>query len=160
MQTVKLEAMHQTEPPPVYNVWNYANCDPRFGENFGDMRLKDHPGRIPGQAIINLLLWLTNPSDVVVDPMAGGGTTIDVCRYLLRRYYCYDIDPRRPEETKTVSEFSETQPKPPWAPGYPYFGDINATLHYEGQSLGTRVRLDPSLISDEGTRVPVRPDET
>lgn len=76
MKTAKLEDNHQTEPPPIYNVWNYANCDPKFGQ--------DYPGRIPGQAVINLLLWLTEPFDVVVDPMAGGGTTIDVCRYLLQ----------------------------------------------------------------------------
>ena len=96
-RTSRLEQLSHAEQPPIYNVWNYGSCDPRFGENFGDMRLKDHPGRIPGQAIINLLLWLTEPFDVVVDPMAGGGTTIDVCRYLLRRYYCYDIAPRRPD---------------------------------------------------------------
>lgn len=85
------------EHPPIYNVWNYSSCDPRFGGEYGGMRLKEHPGRIPGQAIINLLLWLTKPFDVVVDPMAGGGTTIDVCRYLLRRYHCFDIDPCRPD---------------------------------------------------------------
>ena len=89
-----------TESPPIYNVWNYASCDPRFGGKFGDLKLKEHPGRIPGQAIMNLLLWLTKPFDVVLDPMTGGGTTIDVCRYLLRRYYCFDIDPRRPDIKK------------------------------------------------------------
>ena len=85
----KLETMCHTEQPPIYNVWVCPSCDPRFGQK--------HPGRIPGQAIINLLLWLTEPFDMVVDPMAGGGTTIDVCRYLLRRHYCFDIDPRRPD---------------------------------------------------------------
>jgi len=89
MRASSLEAMHISETPPVYNVWNYVSCDPRFGQ--------DYPGRIPGQAIVNLLLWLTKPFDVVVDPMAGSGSTIDVCRYLLRRYYCFDIDPRRPD---------------------------------------------------------------
>lgn len=88
----KPDASCITESPPIYNVWNYASCDPRFGQK--------HPGQIPGQAIVNLLLWLTKPFDVVVDPMAGGGTTIDVCRYLLRRYYCFDIDPRRPDTKK------------------------------------------------------------
>ena len=77
------------EQPPVYNVWNYSSCDKRFGQ--------PHPGQVPGQAIINLLLWLTKPFDVVVDPMVGGGTTIDVCKYLLRRFCCFDIDPRRPD---------------------------------------------------------------
>ena len=85
----KLKAMEYNETPPIYNVWSYSNCDPRFGQK--------HPGQIPGQAVVNLLLWLTEPFDVVVDPMAGGGTTIDVCRYLMRRYHCFDIDPRRPD---------------------------------------------------------------
>ncbi len=84
----KRDAMQISETPPIYNVWNYALCDPRFGQK--------HPGQIPGQAVVNLLLWLTKPFDVVVDPMAGGGTTADVCRYLLRRYYCFDIDPKSP----------------------------------------------------------------
>jgi len=85
----RLEELSHIEQPPIYNVWNYGSCDKRFGQK--------HPGQIPGQAIINLLLWLTKPFDIVVDPMAGGGTTIDVCRYLLRRYYCFDLDPRRPD---------------------------------------------------------------
>lgn len=86
-QVSRLKVLSPVEQPPIYNVWNYGTCDPRFGE--------DYPGRVPGQAVINLLLWLTKPFDTVVDPMAGGGTTIDVCRYLLRRYYCFDITPQR-----------------------------------------------------------------
>ena len=85
--TAKAAASGITEKPPIYNVWNYSNCDPRFGQK--------HPGQIPGQAVVNLLLWLTKPFDFVVDPMAGGGTTLDACRYLLRRYRCFDIEPRR-----------------------------------------------------------------
>ena len=88
-KAIKRKALLHNESTPIYNVWNYANCDKRFGQK--------HPGQIPGQAIINLLLWLTKPFDIVVDPMAGGGTTIDVCKYLLRRYHCFDIDPKRPD---------------------------------------------------------------
>lgn len=88
----KSSALVLNEQSPIYNVWNYALCDPRFGQK--------HPGQIPGQAVINLLLWLTSPFAVVVDPMAGGGTTIDICRYLLRRYYCFDIDPKRTDIKK------------------------------------------------------------
>lgn len=103
--TSRLETTQILEQPPIYNVWNYGNCDPRFGQK--------HPGQIPGQAIVNLLLWLTEPFEVVVDPMAGGGTTIDVCRYLLRRYYCFDIDPRRPDiywwcTSPALSEFRQS----------------------------------------------------
>ena len=66
VQPSRLKALHITEHPPIYNVWSCANCAPRFGQK--------HPGQIPGQAVVNLLLWLTKPFDVVVDPMAGGGT--------------------------------------------------------------------------------------
>jgi len=42
----RLQGNPITETPPIYNVWNYGTCDPRFGQNY--------PGRIPGQAIVNL----------------------------------------------------------------------------------------------------------
>ena len=44
--TSRLETLCISETPPVYNVWNYTSCDPRFGQNY--------PGRILGQAIVNL----------------------------------------------------------------------------------------------------------
>lgn len=88
----RLEHADISEKPPVYNVWNCASCDQRFGQ--------PDPGQIPDQAIVNLLLWLTKPFDTVVDPMAGGGTTADVCRYLLRRCCYFDIDYKRPDIKK------------------------------------------------------------
>jgi DNA modification methylase len=35
----------------------------------------------------NLLYFYTHPLDVVVDPFAGGGSTIDICKKRLRRYW-------------------------------------------------------------------------
>jgi len=46
----------------------------------------------------NLLYIYTEPFDIVVDPFAGGGSTIDVCKKRLRRYWASDrlpIDERR-----------------------------------------------------------------
>ena len=103
-----LETTDISEQPPVYNAWNYSACDKRFGQ--------PHPGQIPGQAIVNLLLWLTKPFDIVIDPMAGGGTTIDVCRYLLRRYYCFDIDPKRPDIKKW--DIRHGYPRLPYKPDF------------------------------------------
>lgn len=71
----------------VYDVWNFAGCDPGFGQ--------EHPGRIPGQIILNVLHYFTESGDLVVDPMAGGGTTIDACREFGRRCVAFDIEPRR-----------------------------------------------------------------
>jgi DNA modification methylase len=76
----------------IYNVWNFPKCDPRYG--------LDYPGRIPGQIVENILYYYTEPFDIVVDPMAGGGTTVDVCKAMFRRYQAYDINPIREEIKK------------------------------------------------------------
>lgn len=76
----------------LYNVWNFPRSDPRYG--------LDYPGRIPGQIVENLLYYYTNPFDIVVDPMVGGGTTIDVCKALYRRYLAYDINAVREDIKK------------------------------------------------------------
>jgi len=73
--------------PKVYDVWNFSECDDRFGIVY--------PGRIPGQLIMNLLNYYTEENDIVVDFMAGGGTTYDVCKEMNRICYCYDRKPTR-----------------------------------------------------------------
>lgn len=69
------------------DIWNFPQCDERFGIDF--------PGRIPGQAIQNLLYYYSLPGDLIIDPVAGGGTTIDVCRHEDRRCIAFDIQPQR-----------------------------------------------------------------
>jgi len=56
-----------------------------------------YPGVTPALIIFNLVWRYTNPGDLVVDPMAGSGTTYDVCMAEKRRAICYDIVPSRPE---------------------------------------------------------------
>ena len=68
-----------------YDVWNFAGCDPRFGG--------EYPGRIPGQLVMHLLYFFSQPNDLVIDPMAGSGTTLDACAYLGRRVYGFDAHP-------------------------------------------------------------------
>ena len=76
------------DPPQIGDVWTFTNCDDQYG-------LSGFPGRIPGQIAENLLHFYTEPFDLVVDPMAGGGTTLDVCRAMYRRYLCWDLHPVR-----------------------------------------------------------------
>ena len=75
--------------PRVYNSWSFGMNDPRFGVPY--------PGRIPGQIVQNFVYYYTDPGQVVVDPMAGGGTTVDVCHFMGRRCLAYDMDPQRPD---------------------------------------------------------------
>ena len=58
----------------------------------GDNR---YPGVTPAGIIYNLIWRYTDPGDLVVDPMCGSGTTIDVCREEKRRVIGYDISPVR-----------------------------------------------------------------
>lgn len=85
-----------TQPPESLqhtNLWEFTACDPEFGE-------KKYPGRMPGQIIENLVWYYTKPFDVVYDPMAGGGTTLDVCRKMYRRVAGFDINPIEPKGVK------------------------------------------------------------
>jgi DNA modification methylase len=54
-------------------------------------------GVTPAFIIWNLVQRYTKPGDFVTDPMAGSGTTIDVCKEEGRRVIGYDIAPRHPE---------------------------------------------------------------
>jgi adenine-specific DNA-methyltransferase len=56
---------------------------------------KPYPGATPAYIIWNLLQRYTKPKDLVVDPMCGSGTTLDVARDLNRRALCYDLSPIR-----------------------------------------------------------------
>ena len=74
--------------PTPYDVWAFKH-DRAFGI--------PHPGSIPPGIVAHTLHYFTHPGDLVVDPMAGGGTTLDVCESMGRRCLAYDLDPVRPE---------------------------------------------------------------
>lgn len=90
--------------PKVYNIWNFAGRNPNFG--------LEYPGNIPGEIALNVIHYYTNENDLIIDPMAGGGSTIDACKFLDRKCLAYDINCVRedikynditkgfPEETK------------------------------------------------------------
>jgi hypothetical protein len=69
-----------------YDVWTFHNCHELMGSPY--------PGRIPGQLVCHALFGFTKPGDLVVDPMAGSGTTLDACLLMGRRCRGYDIDLR------------------------------------------------------------------
>jgi len=69
--------------------WHFSHCDPRFG--------MEYPGRIPGQIPANAIHYFSKAGDLVVDLMAGGGSTIDAANFLERRCLAYDLHPARPD---------------------------------------------------------------
>jgi len=76
-----------------------------------------HPGNIPPEIIKNLLYRYTEPFDIVFDPFAGGGVTIDVCQEWGRRYWVSDIAPIPARELEIRKyDISDGMPKIPELP--------------------------------------------
>jgi len=80
-------------------LWDYPTQS--YGKTpKGDNKFQ---GVTPAFIIWNLVQRYTKPGDLVVDPMAGSGTTIDVCQEEGRRVIGYDINPQHPEVIKNDS---------------------------------------------------------
>jgi len=75
----------------VTTLWDYPS------QNYGreDQGDRSYIGATPSYIIWNCLMRYTNENDLVVDPMCGSGTTLDVCRDTQRRALGYDINPIR-----------------------------------------------------------------
>ena len=72
-------------------LWDYPSQ--HYGEGFqGDPNYK---GATPSYIVWNLLQRYTKKGDLVIDPCAGSGTTLDVARDLARRALGYDVHPTR-----------------------------------------------------------------
>src|SRR2546426_6037304 len=72
-------------------LWDFPAQSPDLRE-FGDHRFN---GVTPASVVMNLVRRYSRPGDLVVDAMAGSGTTLDVARALGRRVLGFDLAPRR-----------------------------------------------------------------
>ena len=86
----------------LYDIWNY----PRL------TNLAAHPGNSEQGHVKNLLALYTAPRDIVVDPFAGGGSTIDACHKHFRRYWVSDLTPIV-ERADEIRQWDITQGMPP-----------------------------------------------
>src|SRR5947209_15343182 len=77
--------------PQVTTLWAYPSQD------YGDTHQgrPGYQGATPSYIIWNLLQRYTRPKELVVDPFAGSGTTLDVARDLDRRALGNDVHPAR-----------------------------------------------------------------
>ena len=99
-------AEHATDfDPPIYNVWKQQE----------KTKGNDHFGNSEVRWLDNLLYLYTSPFDVVIDPFAGGGSTIDLCRKRFRRYFVSDRKPivEREKEIRSHDVVTDGLPKPP-----------------------------------------------
>jgi len=83
--------------PETTTLWEYPSQhydSPNVGRMQGD---RDYAGATPSWVVWQLLHRYTREGDLVVDPMCGSGTTLDVARDLGRRGLGYDLAPARPD---------------------------------------------------------------
>jgi len=83
------KSQYSDDSPRYFNFWNFSLIDKRLG--------MEYPGRLAAQIMLNLLYYYTSQGDLVVDPMAGGGITVDCCLVMNRKCRAYDLNPVRPE---------------------------------------------------------------
>lgn len=79
-----------SEPPASrqhFDIWTFTKAEGESSSYFG---------RMPAQVVENLLWLYTEPGQIVVDPFAGSGTTIDVAKAMGRRVWASDRKPSTP----------------------------------------------------------------
>lgn len=87
---------------PQKNIWNGHDKTPHL--NF--------PGSTEPRWLDNLLYFYTQPFDIVVDPFAGSGSSIEVCKKRFRRYWVSDRKPI-PERAHEIRPWDVTNGLPP-----------------------------------------------
>jgi len=86
----------------TYTIWDFQYRDDYAGD-------KDFHGNCSPQIVEQCIWRLTNGGDLVVDPMAGSGTTLDVCQRYARRCIGYDVAPP-PNRTDIIQNDSKHIP--------------------------------------------------
>lgn len=74
-------------------LWEYPSQ--HYGPISAMQGSAKYVGATPSWVIWQLLMRYTKPGDLVIDPMCGSGTTLDVARDLGRRALGYDLAPTR-----------------------------------------------------------------
>jgi len=100
--TVDLQSQESIDEKPPFEtttLWDYPKQS--YGKKpKGNNKFQ---GVTPAFIVWNMLQRYTKPGDLVVDPMCGSGTTIDVCEEEGRRVIGYDINPQHPKVIKNDS---------------------------------------------------------
>ena len=89
-----LSDMNRRKPPlsiQPTTLWDYPSQ--HYGKTIQGSA--QYRGATPSYVIWNLLSRYTREGDLVLDPMCGSGTTLDVCTDLGRRGVGFDLQPQR-----------------------------------------------------------------
>jgi hypothetical protein len=104
---IKEESIEEIPQLQATTLWDFPK------QSYGKTPKGDnkYAGVTPAELIWNLVWRYTEPGDLVVDPMCGSGTTIDVCKEEGRKVICYDISPP-PYRTDIIQNDARNIPLP------------------------------------------------
>ncbi len=90
-----IERGKESEKPRLASttLWDY----PRQSYGITPKGSNKYAGVTPAFVIYNMIRRYTEPGDLVLDPMAGSGTTLDVCKEEGRNVIGFDVAPTRPD---------------------------------------------------------------
>jgi DNA modification methylase len=71
--------------------WNVWEIDGGFGYSSDDDYAYSHPAIFPESLARDHILSWSNPGDIILDPMAGSGTTLKMAKMLERQYIGIEI---------------------------------------------------------------------
>ncbi|HVX34715.1 MAG TPA: DNA modification methylase [Hyphomicrobium sp.] len=74
------------------NIWTYAGANRRGSS--AAQALADHPTPKPVELVVDALLDVTHPGNVVLDPFLGSGTTLIASEHCDREARCIELDPK------------------------------------------------------------------
>ena len=129
----KAEAVEEIPRLQSTTLWDF----PRQSYGSAPKGNNKYAGVTPAELIWNLVWRYTEPGDLVVDPMCGSGTTLDVCKEEGRRAVCYDIAPP-PNRKDIIKNDARKIPLP----------DNHADLVFIDSPYGDNIRYneDPNCI--------------
>ena len=73
------------------NVWEYAGVN-SFNGQMDDLTL--HPTVKPTKMVSDAIMDCSNPSDIILDPFGGSGTTLIAAEKTQRKSRLIEIDPK------------------------------------------------------------------
>jgi DNA modification methylase len=74
------------------NIWCYPGANRRGSS--AAQALADHPTPKPVELVVDAILDVTQPGNVVLDPFSGGGATIIASEHCNREARCIELDPK------------------------------------------------------------------
>jgi DNA modification methylase len=132
--------------PQATTLWDYPSQ--RYGD--GDQGDQNYRGATPSYVVWNALQRYSRPGDLVVDPMCGSGTTLDVAQDLGRRGRGFDLHQRRPDIEVADARKLPLEPgtvdlvffDPPYSNHIPYSNDPRC--------IGKLSAFDPRFFRELG----------